>query len=255
MTIPELNQRILGLALQHIGVREEPGARKNNPEILAMFTAAGAEWVSKDEVAWCSAFACYIAELAGAANPRTIRARRWLELAHADRIESIDDLVPGDLVVLWRGSPSSTQGHIAVFLGRQRGARTDLLWLIGGNQRDTVCPAAYPANQFLAGLRLHAANDVPFDYEVEQKPRGRNYTVVDINLESPRPVEASGVQWRAEVVRVDGEPDVVPASTKTELQKPQKLDADEKSDGEPAESKSKGKKKRATRKKGAKASE
>lgn len=165
VAIPALNQRILELALQHIGVREDPGPNANNPEILKMFEAAGASWVSKDEVAWCSAFCCYIAELAGAVNPKTIRARRWLDLAFAERIGSIDDLIPGDIVVLWRGSPGSTLGHVAVYLGRQRGLRTDLLWLVGGNQSNAVCPAAYPANQFLAGLRLTSPSDVAFRSE------------------------------------------------------------------------------------------
>ena len=49
------------LAQRFVGVKEAPGSA-DNPQVLA-FLKLDDEWPERDEVAWCSAFANYIAWL------------------------------------------------------------------------------------------------------------------------------------------------------------------------------------------------
>ncbi len=170
--VPAINLALLALALQHGGLREFKGGR-DNPEIVEMFDDTKARWVDDDETAWCSAFICHLAEDVGAHNPRTVRARRWLEVEDPDAQEvELDDLEPGDVVVLWREHPSSSKGHVGLFL--QRDSDPKFIWILGGNQGNAVKPKRYPAQMFLGGRRLAAAGSTSGKTEkAEQSKRGK----------------------------------------------------------------------------------
>ena len=150
---PTTNLRLLDCALQAGGTREIRGD-KHNPVVLGWFADAGAAWVDDDETAWCSAFACGMAELAGLHNPRTIRARNWLNIgpAHAKVIDKIEDLLPGDIVVMTRGS-NKAQAHVTILLF----AHGSWMHGIGGNQGNMVQPKKYEVSRFLGGRRLYEA--------------------------------------------------------------------------------------------------
>lgn len=150
-----INDAILAKALSYASVREVPGSN-DNPEILGFFETAGHGWVNSDETPWCSAFACHVVRECGGVIPesRRLRARSWLTLNserdHATRIDSIDELEPGDVVVLWRNGRDSIYGHVGFFCD----ATTNWIYLLGGNQSNRVCVKAYPAYRFLEGRRV-----------------------------------------------------------------------------------------------------
>lgn len=149
------NDRLLLFALDDVGVQETPGS-DNNPEIMAYMKEAGHSWVNSEETPWCSAFMNAICRRAGLPSTGSLRARSWLDVQpnathdveHIDRVEGLET---GDLVILWRESRNSAKGHIAQFVSRQ-GSR---LYLLGGNQNNSVCIKSYPQYRFLAGKRFH----------------------------------------------------------------------------------------------------
>lgn len=148
---PLTNLRLLDCALQAGGTKEIRGDR-HNPDVIQWFADAGASWVDDDETAWCSAFACGMAKQAGLYNPRTIRARNWLDIGsdHAKLIDTPENLLPGDIVVVTRGS-NKAQMHVSIFL-HHAGAN---FWLIGGNQSNMVRPSSYASSRFKGGRRLY----------------------------------------------------------------------------------------------------
>ena len=148
---PQSNLDLLNAALREGGTREFRGAR-HNPVVLEWFGDAGASWIDDDETAWCSAFVCAMAEDVGLYNPKTVRARKWLQVSaqYADHIMVPEDLIPGDVVVLWRGSKDGRQGHVGLYLHDDG----EHIWLLGGNQGNMVQPKRYPKYQFLGGRRL-----------------------------------------------------------------------------------------------------
>ncbi len=146
----QANAEILHAALSLGGIREIEGPR-NSASIMEMYRTAGAQWVKSETVPWCSAAACHVAELAGAHNPKTLRAREWADIPakYATRIESVDLLIPGDFVLLSRGT-NPRKGHIAVHLHPVRGR----LVLFGGNQRDSMCASEFSKKRFIVGFRM-----------------------------------------------------------------------------------------------------
>jgi uncharacterized protein (TIGR02594 family) len=139
---------LLTTALRYGGTREIKGD-KDNPLIVEWFAIAGARWIKDDEHAWCSAFACAIAAEAGYHHPRTVRARKWMNLTieQATPVRP-EDLLPGDAVVYRRRSA----GHVGFYLCRNR--RNDI-WTIGGNQGDEVKPKVYELEDLIGAFRLN----------------------------------------------------------------------------------------------------
>lgn len=141
------------LAERFIGVREAPGLA-SNPEVLTMLRL-DADWPDGDHVPWCSAFVNYIAWLAGAARSRSLRARSWLGVGRAIRLE---EARPGwDVAVLriaGRGQPGAevreAPGHVGFFAGRV----ASRIAVLGGNQDDAVSVARYPLARLLGLRRL-----------------------------------------------------------------------------------------------------
>lgn len=138
----QYNQAILAAAGQYIGIEEWPGAR-HNPQIVAMFEKVGHEWVQDDETAWCAAFVGSVLASLGLPHTGKLNARSYQTYGAAVRMQ---DARPGDIVVLWRGSPTSWQGHVG-FLVRFDG---DQVVLRGGNQGNGVSDAPFPRNRILA---------------------------------------------------------------------------------------------------------
>lgn len=135
------------VAKRYIGTREVPG-KEHNPFIVR-WSRAILSWVSTDEVAWCSSFANHCAAEAGYERSGSLAARSWLSTGVPTHL---DHARPGDVVILWRVSPSSWEGHVA-FLDHYNKSR-GLLYLLGGNQNNAVNITAYPVSQLLGIRRL-----------------------------------------------------------------------------------------------------
>lgn len=140
------NKAILDAAGEYLGLKEWPGA-KQNPRIVEMFEAAGHDDVNDDETAWCAAFVGSVLAQLGLPNTGKLNAQSYM--AWGRKVE-IQDALPGDIVVFWRGSPKGWQGHVAIFV-RLEG---DSVIVRGGNQGNAVSDAPYPVSRIL-GIRRH----------------------------------------------------------------------------------------------------
>ncbi len=138
-------QSAYALAQAELGTFE--WAEGSNPKVVQYFRDAGHPQVSDDSVAWCAAFVGAMLKRAGLPNTGKLTSRSYLDWGTP---VDIDHAQKGDIVVLWRGSPSSWQGHVAFFeefVG-------DDVRLLGGNQRDQVNRMRYPAGRILGVRRM-----------------------------------------------------------------------------------------------------
>jgi uncharacterized protein (TIGR02594 family) len=135
------NQAVLEAAGEYLGLQEWPGA-KHNPQIVAMFDAVGHSGHG-DEVPWCAAFVGAVLASLGLPHTGKLNARSYQTYGASVKPQ---DARPGDIVVLWRGSPNSWQGHVGFFV-RYDG---DKVVMRGGNQGNKVSDAPYPVGQIIA---------------------------------------------------------------------------------------------------------
>lgn len=137
--------RWLKEAWREFGQTERRGSRAN-PRIAAMYRDAGHPDVSRDEVAWCAAFAGACLKRAGMASTRSLKARSYIEWGVSLTAPRV-----GAIAVLSRGR-NPALGHVGFWLGE---TDRDVV-LLGGNQGDAVSVARYPKSR-LIGLRWPAA--------------------------------------------------------------------------------------------------
>ena len=136
---------VLKIALSQYGVKETVGS-KDHPQILRYFDSMGFDGKKlHDETAWCSAYANWVAKKAGYEYSGKLTARSWLAVGESTCEPSV-----GDVVVLWRESPSSWKGHVGFFIKETK----RYVYLLGGNQRNSVCIKAYPKHRVLDYKKL-----------------------------------------------------------------------------------------------------
>jgi len=143
-------QDLLLEVLSHYGLSEIDGSQ-SNPEILEFFKELGYDWVKDDSTtSWCSAMLSYYAKKCGYEYSKTLDARSWLNMP-------IHVMKPamGDIVVLWRNNPASWEGHVGILIGYGE----NKVYLLGGNQGNTINISAYPSGRILGMRRLKKAND------------------------------------------------------------------------------------------------
>ena len=142
-------QNILQIAAGQMGVQELTG-EAHNPVIIKYAHESGFTEVNDDETAWCSIFINWCCEQAGLQRSHKMNARSWLYVG-----KTITNPYAGDIVVLWRESPSSWKGHVGIFLGYTKDRNK--IFVLGGNQKNSVSVQAYDASQVLAFKRLTAS--------------------------------------------------------------------------------------------------
>lgn len=147
-----MNVSAFDIAHRFIGI-QEVGGQVDNPQIMAMLKL-DASWPEQDEVPWCSAFANYVCWLLRLPRSKDLRARSWLSIGKGI---SLDEALPGDIVVLKRGSgnqpgPEVTNapGHVGFYAGRFG----SFIEVLGGNQSDTVKVSRYAKERLLSVRRL-----------------------------------------------------------------------------------------------------
>ena len=140
------------LAERFTGMKEV-GGQVDNPQIMAMLRLDNS-WPQNDEVPWCSGFANYICWLARLPRSKDLRARSWLTVGKGI---TLDEAVPGDIIVLQRGSGDQpgpdvldAPGHVGFYAGRFG----QFIEVLGGNQSDTVKISRYPKTRLLGVRRL-----------------------------------------------------------------------------------------------------
>lgn len=125
-------------ANSQVGLRELPGG-EHEQRILEFFREAGHPGIKDDETAWCAAFANSMLYRAGIRGTGLLTARSFLDWG-----EPLTDPIEGCIVVLKRGN-SAWQGHVGFFV-----RKTDsYVWLLGGNQSNSVSIARYPLSSLL----------------------------------------------------------------------------------------------------------
>lgn len=139
-----------GRATNEIGTREIRGG-EDNPKIVGWFDDVGHAWVGDDETAWCAAFLGAMLVAAGLESTRQLTARSYLGWGAA---VSLDEAEPGDLLVFWRESPDSWQGHVGFYVDHN--ATEQKVWVLGGNQANEVNIAIYPMHRLLGVRRMPA---------------------------------------------------------------------------------------------------
>ena len=116
-------------ALTLVGTAEDKTVR-SNPEILTWAERLDIDYKS-DDIPWCGLF---VAHCIGAALPdeqlpkHPLRARSWATFGELCQPKQ------GAVLVFWRGSPSSGNGHVGFYHSEDAAA----FHVLGGNQSDSV---------------------------------------------------------------------------------------------------------------------
>src|SRR5262245_31801656 len=133
------------LAQRFVGVKEISGTL-DNPQILAMLWL-DQRWPDHDEVPWCSAFVNYVCWLLRLPRTKSLRARSWLEIGTPIPLHTAR--AGFDVVVLKRGD-NVELGHVGFFAGTETG----VVFVLGGNQGDSVSVVQFPSSDVVGVRRL-----------------------------------------------------------------------------------------------------
>jgi uncharacterized protein (TIGR02594 family) len=131
----------LKLARADLGIFEFAGPAAN-PDIMRAWQYCDYQPPNGDETSWCSAKMCEWTECAGLPSTRAPNARSWLKWGHELKVPKF-----GAITVFWRGSPTSWEGHVAIYLGK--GDKPGTIKVLGGNQRNGVTIEDHPERQVL----------------------------------------------------------------------------------------------------------
>ena len=152
-----MNVTAYDIAQRFIGMKEIPGADDNHA-VLAMLKLDN-QWPQSDEVPWCSAFTNYVCWLLRLPRSKSLLARSWLGVGQPIHISVAK---PGfDLVVLSRGlhpAPATdltAKGNVGFYANHLYDGNGDgKIFLLGGNQSDSVSIASYDISRVLGIRRL-----------------------------------------------------------------------------------------------------
>lgn len=131
------------IAQKYKGLKEIAG-KKHNPKIVKMYADVGFAGVKDDETAWCAAFVGSVLKEANYPYKKSLAARSYLDYG-----KKVAEPEEGDIVVFWRGSKDSWQGHVGFVVTYD----TKNVWCLGGNQSNTVNVQKFSRNRVLGFRR------------------------------------------------------------------------------------------------------
>lgn len=145
----------LKIAFAELGTTEVKG-KNHNPRIIAYAKEIGMTWVNDDETPWCSIFANWVCRQSKLPMSNASNARSWVQVGETTQTPS-----PGDVVVFWRGSINSWEGHVGFFLGFSNDLSK--VFCIGGNQGNSVSVEAFGSEKVLRfqKLSVQSVSQVP----------------------------------------------------------------------------------------------
>ena len=149
----------LTVAKSYVGLKEIPG-KLHNPTILGWlkrFAANIGNWgKGRDETPWCAVFVSHCLEAAGFESTRDARAISYRTYGKPAKF------VPGAIVVIRRKRGKNITGsnrggfHVGFFHKMNK----NYIWLVGGNQRNSVSIAAYSKKNYeIIAVRMPFAYD------------------------------------------------------------------------------------------------
>lgn len=118
------------------GVAEVPGPEAS-PRISAYLR--NAHQAADDEIPWCAAFVGWCLTEVGEVGTGRANARSYLNWGTPSSPQL------GAVAVLWRGTPTSTQGHVGFLID----VSDTHIYLLGGNQGNRVSVATFPKDRVL----------------------------------------------------------------------------------------------------------
>ena len=130
----------LKFAFSQLSVAEIPGELSND-KIADYLSVIGMPRI--DEIPWCAAFVAWCLKQSNTNYLKSALSRDWLSWGQ----ESGN--VMGCIAILWRGDIKATTGHIGFYIGEDE----KNLYLLGGNQSNSVSIAPYSFNNLL-GFRM-----------------------------------------------------------------------------------------------------
>lgn len=149
-----MNITAFELAQRFVGLKEVPGAG-TNAAVLAMLQLDAGSSIKDDATPWCSAFVNYVAWLLRLPRSKSLSARSWLTVGRPIAIH--EARAAFDIVILKRGGASepgpdvlAAPGHVGFFASRQ-----EHVYLLGGNQGDSVSIAPFAPASVLGVRRLY----------------------------------------------------------------------------------------------------
>lgn len=157
-----MNQLILQQAALQLGVKEIEG-EVDNEAIVQMAHEIGLNWINDDETPWCAIFVGSRLKKCGLSYLSSAAARDYLTYGIPVMFPE-----PGDIVIFDRGAG---KGHIGFFVGFSHDAK--LLWVLGGNQGNSVSIAAFGTVKVL-GYRRAAGESTSLDIPQPPLAKGSN---------------------------------------------------------------------------------
>jgi uncharacterized protein (TIGR02594 family) len=133
---------LLEFAKTQLGVKEIAG-ESDNLTIVNYAKESGFDWVNDDETPWCSIFINWVCLKSSYERTKKANARSWMEIGIPTKKPEY-----GCVCVFQRGN-SPTQGHVGLFDGEDDAH----IYLLGGNQSDSVSITKYPKTKLL-GYRI-----------------------------------------------------------------------------------------------------
>jgi len=133
--------------LSNYGLHEVAGS-KSNPFIIKMGKELGVDIEDDSTFAWCSLALSYFAKRNNYEYNKQFNARGWLKI---DKPIIVLKPSVGDIVVLWRVSPDSWEGHVGIFINWDE----TNVWVLGGNQGNMISIAPYKRERILGFRQLH----------------------------------------------------------------------------------------------------
>lgn len=130
----------LTVAKKELGVHEIPGV--NSEKRIEEYHWSTGTFYS-DDVSWCASFLGWCLEQTGYKSSGSPAARSYLSYG-----EELKEPRLGCIVVFWRGSRNSWNGHVGFYIGDAG----DSVIVLGGNQSDKVCEAQY-SKEMVLGYR------------------------------------------------------------------------------------------------------
>ena len=130
--------KMIQKALELYGTNEIQAGR-TNPKVLSILNNVSQHKIVKN-TPWCAAFVGSVLKESGYQYSVELAARSYLKIGKKVKTPSL-----GDMVILWREDPKSWKGHVGFFIAETE----NVIYLLGGNQNNTVCIKPYPKKRVL----------------------------------------------------------------------------------------------------------
>lgn len=137
-----------------LGEKEISG-KLSNAKIAELYKDAGHPEVQSDEVPWCAAYIGACLARGNQPNTGTLLARDYRSAAWLSKATDLGKKPQVYSIGVMKRGNSSWEGHVGFVTKFDK----DYVWLLGGNQADSVSVAKFPRSKFL-GFSIPKAKEM-----------------------------------------------------------------------------------------------